>query len=178
MGSKKYRVDLEKDTISIRYFVNNYLETDHDCHNLRHCGLKSFGNPFVVGVSNDLAFRNIDFIKEKSVLVVKDCKGDLASYINPILLKRVVKLGQIEDQIQVLEKERVTSLENLETFYQNVITRFELLSKERSLLEKLNGHIFEVLQIFEKEDLIDSLLVPSSKVELVSKPKVYKKIKN
>ncbi len=157
MKKKEYRVDKKFDVISMQEFVYKYLETDHSCRNLRHCGLKQFNNPLVIRVANDIAYRHIDLIREREILVVSDSRGDLASYINPNLIKSIFQVKQIEEEIKELEKKHVIGLENLEEFYQNVISRLHLLNKEKDLLEKMYGHNKDIFLFLGGQEKIDQI---------------------
>lgn len=72
MDNRKY--DIAKDSISIGQFVCQYLDIKADCRNLKHQGLKSFGSPLVVGVSNKYADKNPDLVKKGILIIVLDCK--------------------------------------------------------------------------------------------------------
>ena len=155
MKKRKYRLDCELDTITMAYFVREYLGTDHTCENLRHCGLKKFGNPLVISISNDVAFRNLDLIRKRDILVVKDSRGDLASYINPNLLKSIFQISEIDDQLKELFRKKIVGLENLNQFYESVTKRIEILKKEKEFLE--NMYCLEVFRHVDDESKIDEL---------------------
>ena len=75
MDNRKY--DRSKDCISIGQFVHQYLginDENLNCSNLKHCGLKSFASPMIIGISNNYADKNPDLVKNGTLLIVLDCK--------------------------------------------------------------------------------------------------------
>ncbi len=175
MKKKKYRVDKDNDIVSIAYFVNEYLGVKHSCTNLRHCGLKQFNIPFIIGVANDIAYSNIDLVRDREIIIVRDAKGDIGSYINPNLIKSLMKIYEIEDMMKKLEKTRIVGLENLEQFYQNVTKKLQLLYKEKILLEKMYGHQ-DIITLLDKGEIIRELYEQTKRSgEIDERPKIKRK---
>ena len=175
MKKKKYRVDTDIDIVSIAYVVNEYLGVNHSCNNLRHCGLKQLNSPFIIGVANDIAYRNIDLVRDKEIIIVRDTKGDLGSYINPTLIKSLMRIYEIEDMMRKLEKTRVVGLENLEQFYQNVTKKLQLLYEEKDLLEKMYGHQ-DIITLLDKGEIIRDLYEQIKRSgEIDERPKLKRK---
>ena len=132
-------------TIAIREFVNEYLETEHDCTNLRHIGLKSFENPYVIGISNDFASKNMEYVFRNEILIVVDSHNDPAAYINPFLIKQIETMEQLKYTLNILKKIRLHNLSNIKQLYdefdkvnkQMIIIKNDYLTGNE-LLKKLN----------------------------------------
>lgn len=123
---KKY--DRITDAITIGKFVNNYLgANDVDCKNLRHIGLRSFGNPLVVGVSNEFADKNPEYVKTGSILIVIDSRGDRGSYINPELLIKVTDKENIKNIEKIIRKAKIFDLRELGQFFSKISGLFQEL---------------------------------------------------
>lgn len=146
-------------TITIREFVNEYLDNDHDCNNLRHIGLKSFDSPYVIGVSNDFACKNMEYVLRNEILIVVDSHNDPAAYINPILLKQIETMEQLKYTLTILEKIRIHSLDNIKQLYEEfdkTNKRMMLVNREylegNELLRKLNkNHVLAQIKKYINE---------------------------
>ena len=137
-------------TISISEFVYQYLGTDHDCTNLKHQGLKSFKNPYVVGVSNDFAHKNPDCIIRNEILVVIDSFGNPGTYINPNLLKDIETMEECKTTLKLLNKIKIYNFNDakrLLSFHKAILLRIEEL--EKKYMESC-----DLLKILEKEKIL------------------------
>lgn len=148
--SKKREYDRISDTISIDKFVNSYLGAmEVDCKNLRHIGLKSFNNPYVVGLSNDLARKNPEYIKTGEILLVLDSRGDLGAYINPELLKKVTDRKTRKSVKSKIKHLHVNNLEELGEFFEKI----NVLLREIKTVEEYE----EFLYIVGKENVVENI---------------------
>lgn len=162
-------------TISIKDFVNIYLGVNHSCENLKHQGLKSFKNPYIVGVSNDFASKNPDCVKRNEILVVIDSYGNPGSYINPELLFKIETMEQCKYTLDLLEKIKLNSFENiivlfkkyqetlfkineLEQTYNSSCDLLTLLQK-RSILKQIKKYVKEAnetnISLFEQQNSLN-----------------------
>lgn len=150
MSSNDKKFDRVTDTISIKKFVCNYLGADDvDCKNLRHVGLKSFCNPYVVGVSNEFSKKNSDYVKTGKILLVLDSRGDLGSYINPELLIKLSDTDSIEDTRRILQNARIYSLKELSDFY----AKMSMLYKDLEMIETYE----QLINDAGKQDAVDKI---------------------
>lgn len=115
MSKEKY-FDKYSDTISIGKFVNCYLGIDADCRNLRHMGLKSLESPYEVGISNAYADKNPEYVKNGMILLVLDSRGDRASYINPVVLKKLAS-GEEDNLQKIIRTSKIHSFNELSEFH-------------------------------------------------------------
>jgi len=150
--TNKYRHEF-KNTITIREFVNCYLETEHDCDNLKHVGLKSFKNPYVIGVSNDFAIKNMEYVLKNEILIVTDAYNNPAAYINPIILKQIETMEQLKYTMNILEKIRIHNIANIKKLYEE----FDDLNKRMKLIKNnyLKGN--EILRKLNKKYILSEL---------------------
>lgn len=134
-------------TITIQEFVVNYLGTNHDCKNLKHKGLKSFKNPYVIGIPNDFASKNPDHVIRNEILVVLDSYGNPGTYINPVLLKKMESFEECKQLLRLINKIRIQSFSE--------VTRIayvqSLILSKRNELEKSYSDSQELLKLLEKE---------------------------
>lgn len=108
-------------TISMQEFVREYLGTEHDCENLKHIGLKSFDNPYVIGVSNNFALKNPDSVIRNEILVVIDSYGNPGTYINPKVLKNIETMEQYMITLNLLKKITIHNLNDIKRLYNEYI---------------------------------------------------------
>ena len=152
MKKKKLdRFDKTKDTIKMEEFVIQYLNDGHyvDCNNLTHKHLKSFDNPYVLALSFEFVSANIELVFTNKILLVSDCHGDVAPYINPQELRRLGSLGTVENQITELKKVRIYQLSELI----NLWGRMQMLLYEK---EQIEGTI-EILNEINRSSKVDEL---------------------
>lgn len=140
----KYKHQFQN-TITICEFVSEYLETEHDCNNLKHIGLKSFKNPYVIGASNDFAIKNMEYVLRNEILIVVDSANNPAAYVNPLILKHIETMEQLKYTMNILEKIRIHNLSNIKSLYDqfiNINNRMKIVNKDyligNEILRKLN----------------------------------------
>lgn len=145
----KYKHQFEN-TITIREFVNNYLGINNSCENLRHIGLKSFGSPYIIGVSNDFAIKNNEFVLRNEILIVVDTYGNPAAYVNPNLLRQITTMEELKNTINILEKIRLNSLLGIKSLYD----QYDFINKQINQLSLfyLNGN--ELLRKLNKKEVL------------------------
>lgn len=137
------------DGISIQNFVRDYLGTEHNCSKLKHQGLKSFDNPYVIGVSNDFALKNFDYVVRNELIIVIDDYGNPGTYINPIIIKKLIELETYKEQLKIISSISCHSFEEATYIYEI----FNKLSIDKSCLEKLYGDCYELFYILNKNKL-------------------------
>lgn len=148
MKRKKYI-----DGLAIKDFVNYYLGTKHNCSNLKHQGLKSFDNPYVIGVSNDFIFKYPDCIIKKELIVVEDDYGNLGTYINPNNIKGLTELEICKEKIKLLSNICCHDFEEASFLYKIWMT----LINEINWLQGLYGCTYELLYIMNKAKVLKSI---------------------
>lgn len=119
--SKKDIRKYKEYAISMEEFLSKYLKMHASklCSTtLSHKDLKylTVGNPLVVGIYN--RYVDIDEIKRKDYLLVYDCNGDIGSYLNPDKLRDLTKLEIVSKQYEIVKKNSVNILEDLDELYQ------------------------------------------------------------
>ena len=137
-------------TISIQDFVNYYLGTEHNCKNLKHRGLKSFNNPYVIGISNDFATKNPDCVRRNEILVVIDDYGNPGTYINPNLLKKIKTMEECKHLLKLLQKVRIYNLENVNKLY----TEYMSIQSKIFDLEKAYIDGCDLLYVLNKNNIL------------------------
>ena len=90
----------EEDVISMGVFITDFLgltPLQVSCKNgldISHASLKQLGYKSVIGVSNEYAEYNLNYVKAHVLLVVRDYKGNYATYLNP---KQLIKYIESTD---------------------------------------------------------------------------------
>ena len=137
------KLDRNKNAIKMENFVTNYLNDGVliKCRRLTHKDLKSFNNPYVVTVSYEFASSNIELVLTNKIILVIDCYGHIAPYINPKELKRIQNLGCIDEQILKLKKVKINQLSKLISLWsemQLLLFERKVIEDTISLLEEIN----------------------------------------
>ncbi len=145
----KFKHNFEN-TISIHEFVNEYLEVKHNCENLKHIGLKSFKSPYIIGVSNDFAIKNKEFVLKNEILIVVDAYNNPAAYINPILLRQITTMEELKHTMSILEKIRLNDLATIKTLYD----KFDLINKQINQLKTFYLEGNELLKMLNKKNIL------------------------
>ena len=145
------RFDKTKDTIKMENFICQYLNNGIyiDCRRLTHKQLKLFDNPYVVSIPFQFAAANTELILSSKILLVYDSWGNIAPYINPLDLKKIEKLNEIEQQIANLKKTSINQLSQLV----NLWGRMQLLLYEKNQIEET----IAILEEIDKYSKIEQL---------------------
>ena len=120
-------------TVAISDFVTYYLGTDHDCKNLKHKGLKSFDNPYVIGISNEFALKNPDCVRRNEIIVVMDSYGNPGAYINPLLLTQMEDMESYKTILKLLSDIRTHNFAQAKILYEEyakIVSKIEQLEKQ------------------------------------------------
>lgn len=141
------------DGISIQEFVSYYLGTEHDCYNLKHQGLKSFNNPYVIGVSNDFALKNPDYVMRQELIVVIDDYGKPGTYINPANIHKLIEIETCKEKIKFLESIKCYNFKEIATVYQ----MWMKLVTDIKFLEGLYGSTYELLYLTNKTKVLKAI---------------------
>lgn len=130
-----------EDAISINDFVNNFLNIHADAKKLYHCGLKQLNCPYVIGVSNDFANKNPEYVKLGFLLIVIDANNNRGTYLNPIYLNQILYIEELREELKknnskeyIILKSR---LDTNEKFYKILETQKKL--QKIKLIRKYEG---------------------------------------
>lgn len=126
------------DAISINDFVNNFLNISVesvDAKNLYHCGLKQLKCPYVVGVSNEFANKNPEYVKLGYLLLVIDAHRNRGTYLNPVYLHQLLEMEIVEQELNRLKKLGVNHSEEFSTEYILLKSRLETDKKFLEILK-------------------------------------------
>lgn len=136
---------LDEHTITITEFLRDYLQMDISgikTKNLTHKNLKDLtkDNPLVIGIYNK--YVDIDEVIKQDYLLVKDCYGNIGSYLNPMYLRDLTKLEIIRRQLNIMKKVRISILSELNDFY----NEFLLATEEYEYLTLKCSSYYEMLK--------------------------------
>lgn len=137
-------------TISINEFVNYYLGSKHNCQNLKHKGLKSFENPYVVGISNEFAIKNPDCITRNEIVVVIDAYGNPGTYINPELLKNIQNMEEYKRILNIWKNVHIHDFEDIQTLY----SEFSKIMSKINALEEQYINSCDLLNLLQKKSIL------------------------
>lgn len=140
-------------TIPISQFVRDYLGTEHNCKNLKHKGLKSFKNPYIIGVSNDFAIKNPDCIIRNEIIVVIDDYGKPGTYINPNILKQIKSMEEYKLALSILEQIKLYDLKSINELY----TKYNEIAQKIEDLEKIYIDSCDLLMCLEKKYILKEI---------------------
>lgn len=128
------------DCIPIGKYLNRYLlldDLDYSKQQVTHSEVKRFESPYVVTVDNRFAEQNPERVGRGEILVVKDSKGVLKSYINPECIKNYLEFNDSKKVMLAFFKRGIRDLELLQEYWsQSVIIKHEL-ENNQSFLELL-----------------------------------------
>ena len=143
------------DGISIRNFIEHYLGTKHDCSKLKHQGLKSFNNPYLIGVSNNFAFNNYDYVIKNELVIVIDDYGNPGTYINPCNIKKLIELEICREKLKIIGNISYHSFKEANHIY----SIWNELCQDIKYLEGLYGSTctYELLFILDKWKVIRNI---------------------
>ena len=141
-------VDKFRDTIRMDDFITFYLNDGNfiECKNLTHKELKMFDIPYVISVSYDFADTNKELVLNGKIILVRDRNNNIVPYINPIELKKINSLEDINGQIEELRTKRVKYMAEM----------IELWSKKKVLSYQYN-EIMDTIAILEEIDKQSSI---------------------
>ena len=114
-------------------------------------------NPLVVGVYN--GYVDIDEVARRDYLIVKDCMGNLAAYLNPQNLKNLTKLEVVEKQLKIMRRSKLRLTDDIVDFY----NKFVEACREYDYLTKKCGDYQQIVKKAEKEKKVQSLVNYSEK---------------
>lgn len=108
------------DEISIDDFVNKYLDIKGNFSRFRHFELKTLNCPYIIGVKNDYADQNIDFVRNKKyLLIVIDRNGNRGTYINPVIAREFFDFDP--ENAKEFMGQRRNGFEHLVDFFSNYL---------------------------------------------------------
>ena len=107
----------KEEAISIDKFVNDYLGYEMNCSTLYHSGLRELGLEYVVGISNDFANDNVEYVKRGFILLVIDARGKRGTYLNPEYVKKYFEKDDIVEEYKIFSRLQEIELSKLNAFY-------------------------------------------------------------
>ena len=114
-----------EDSINITKFVTAFLGYQMDCSNLYHSGLRELGLDFVIGVDNNFANKNPEYVKSGFLLIVMDAKGHRGTYLNPVYIQKYLERENIDDIIETFNKLKEVEEKKAKLFYEKYITAMQ-----------------------------------------------------
>ena len=127
----------QEDSISISKFVKYYLEFNCDAKDLYHSGLRELQLDYVIGIDNNFANKNYEYVKRGFLLIVIDAKKKRGTYLNPFYIKKYLERDNVDKVLSTFQKIQQIEFEKLNEYfnkYLEVSIKFEEIEKFKTLL--------------------------------------------
>ena len=131
----------DEDAISIDRFVNAFLGYQTDCSNLYHSGLRDLELDFVIGVDNNFANKNPEYVKRGYLLIVIDARNNRGTYLNPVYIQKYLNKEDILRTYYKFSRMKNIELDKLEYYYAKFLEAqraYEELERFITILRETN----------------------------------------
>ena len=111
-----------EDAISMTKFVTAFLGYQMDCSNLYHSGLRELGLERAIGVDNNFANKNVEYVKRGFLLIVIDAKGNRGTYLNPVYIQKYLERDDVENIINTFNRLKEVEKKKAKLYYDKYMT--------------------------------------------------------
>ena len=151
---KKKRVEFEDGQyIEMNNFIEEYLPGFVDCSRhvkgLTHATLKKLTAGNLIGIDNDFAFYNPQYLKNKYLIVVCDYNGDFGTYLNHKLLDEYIKAGTAREDIKKMSKTIYHDMKVVRIIYMKLQKAIETFEQHAELYEGM-AHLIDATNTEQK----------------------------
>ena len=107
-----------EDSISMTKFVTAFLGYQMDCKTLYHSGLRELNLEYVIGVDNNFANKNPEYVKRGFLLIVIDGKNNRGTYLNPVYIRQYLAKDDVESVYNAFHRLQQIEFEKIQTYYE------------------------------------------------------------
>lgn len=142
--ARKKRVEFyENQYIGIDDFVEYYLKEflcfkEGNVKELTHAALKKLTDGRLVGIDNDFAFYNQEYIRNYYLIVVIDHNGDFGTYLNPKLLDEYMKAGDAREIIDKIGRTVYHDMRVVSDAFRNLQAAIKIFEIHAELYENMS----------------------------------------
>ena len=116
---------------------------------ITHALLRKLTDDHVVGIDNDFAFYNPQYLKNEYLIVVCDSNGDFGTYLNPTLLADYIETDVAKDFIDKMRRTIWHDMKAVREAFINFQAAVKTFEKNVDLYEKMD-HLISATNAINK----------------------------